>query len=152
MHNPVNHPLRPVYRALGALAGLYLVVFGVVGVVVTGADAPLAHDTERVLGQGGNLAASILSLVLGVLVLAGTVLGRNRDVTAYTYVGWAVLVIATLSLAVSRTEVNILNVTIATVIVSYLVGLALVLAGQYCKVAPPQQAGAPRQERQRQRA
>ena len=37
-HNPVNHPLRPVYRALGGFTGLYFVVFGVVGLIQTAGD------------------------------------------------------------------------------------------------------------------
>ena len=28
-HNPVNHPLRPLYRVLGGLSGLYVLLFGV---------------------------------------------------------------------------------------------------------------------------
>jgi hypothetical protein len=36
----------------------------------------------------------------------------------------------------------------STVIVTYLAGLALILAGLYGKVAPQEQAGAPRQVRE----
>jgi hypothetical protein len=151
-HNPVNHPLRPLYRALGGLAGLYLVVFGVVGLLVTGGDGLFATDAGRVLGQGSNLAWSILSIVLGAVILIATVVGRNLDVAVNTYLGWALLVIGTFILAVIRTEVNILNFTISTVIVTYILGLVLILAGLYGKVAAPEDAGAPRQERERQAA
>lgn len=151
-HNPVNHPLRPVYRALGGLTGLYLVIFGVVGLFVTGGDGLFARDTDRVLGQGSNLAWSIISIVLGAVVLVATVLGRNLDVAVDTYLGWALLVIGTFSLTVSRTEVNIFNFTVSTVIVTYLAGLVLILTGLYSTVAAPQDAGAPRQQRENQPA
>jgi hypothetical protein len=42
-HNPVNHPLRPLYRALGALTGVYLILFGIVGIIVTAGDGRLVH-------------------------------------------------------------------------------------------------------------
>ena len=29
-HFPVNHPLRPIYRAIAALVGVYLIVIGLV--------------------------------------------------------------------------------------------------------------------------
>lgn len=151
-HNPVNHPLRPLYRALGGLTGLYFVVFGIVGLLVTGDDGLFGSSTDRVLGQGSNLAWSIVSIVLGAVIIIATVLGRNLDTAADTYLGWALLVIGTFELAVSRTDVNLFNFTISTVVVTYLAGLALILSGQYTKVAPPEATGPTRSERQRQAA
>jgi hypothetical protein len=149
-HNPINHPLRPVYRALGGLIGLYFVVFGVVGLIVTGGDGLFSNDTDRVLGQASNLAHSILSIVLGVVVLVATVLGRNLDVAVDKYLGWGVLVLGTYSLAVIRTDANFLNFSVSTVVVTYLAGLVLIMAAYYSNVAPPEQAGTPRQTRERQ--
>jgi uncharacterized membrane protein HdeD (DUF308 family) len=51
---------------------------------------------------------------------------------------------------VIRTDANFLNFSISTVVVTYLVGLVLIMAGLYSKVAPAAEAGAPRQERERQ--
>jgi hypothetical protein len=151
-HNPVNHPLRPLYRALGGLTGLYLAIFGIVGLLVTGGDGLFASDTDRVLGQGSNLAWSLVSIVLGAVVLGATVLGRNLDTAVGRYLGWALIAIGTFELAVSRTDVNIFNFTISTVVVTYLLGLVLIMVGYYSKVAPSQDTGTPRQERQRQAA
>jgi hypothetical protein len=144
--------MRPLYRALAALTGLYLVVFGVVGLIVTGGDGLFATHADRVLGQGSNLFWSIVSLLLGAAVLVATWLGRNLDVDVNTYVGWGLLVIGSFALAVLRTDVNVLGFTVSTVVVTYVVGLALITAGFYGKVAPPEAAGAPRQDRQAQRA
>jgi hypothetical protein len=147
-HNPVNHPLRPLYRTLAALAGLYLVVLGVTGIIVNAGDVFFATDPDRVLGQGANMFASIISLLSGLAVLAATVLGRNLDTMVYQYLGWAMLVVGTYGLATSRTDANFLGFSIATVVVDYVVGLVLILAGLYVKSAPPSETGAPRHVRE----
>jgi uncharacterized protein DUF4383 len=147
-HNPVNHPLRPFYRALGALAGAWLVLFGIVGIIVNAGDDFFVAHAERVLGQGVNLFGSIISLVTGAVVLVVTLLGRNIDTETYKFLGWAVLTVASYGLATARTDANFLGFTISTVVVDYLVGLVLVLAGLYTKSAPDAEAGAPRQVRE----
>lgn len=151
-HNPVNHPLRPLYRALGALAGAYLVLFGIVGLIVTSGYGLFGQPDERVLGQGTNLFWSIVSLILGAIVLIATVIGRNLDVEVDKYIGWGLLVVGSYELAASRTDANFLKFSISTVVVTYLVGLVLILAGLYSKTAPPENTGAPRQVRENQAA
>jgi hypothetical protein len=151
-HNPVNHPLRPLYRALGALTGAYLVLFGVVGLIVTPGNGLFGQPDDRVLGQGANLFWSIVSLILGAIVLIGVVIGRNLDVEINKYLGWGLLVVGSYELAASRTDANFLKFTVATVVVTYLVGLVLILSGLYTKTAPPENAGAPRHARQDQAA
>ena len=147
-HNPVNHPLRPIYRAIAGIVGAYLIVFGVLGVILTGDEGLFGRAGDRVLGQGTNLFWSIVSVMLGIIVLAATVLGRNRDVLVDTYLGWTLLVVGTFSLAVIRTDANFFDFSVSTVVVSYLAGLALILAGLYAKTAPAEEAGEPRQVRE----
>ena len=147
-HNPVNHPLRPIYRAIGGLVGLYYIVFGILGIIRTAGDGFFGRAGDRVLFQGANLFWSIVALLIGAIVLAGTVLGRNRDVLVDTYLGWTLVVIGTLSLMFIRTNANLLDFSVSTVIICFITGLALILAGLYSKVAPPEEAGAPRQERE----
>ena len=147
-HNPVNHPMRPFYRALGAVSGAYLILFGIVGVIVTPGNGLFGTPDDRVLGQGASLFWSIVALLIGVVVLAASVLGRNLDTTVNKYVGWGLLVIGSYELAVSRTDANVLKFTIATVVVTYLVGLFLLTASLYTKTAPDDQVGAPRQVRE----
>jgi Domain of unknown function (DUF4383) len=151
-HTPVNHPLRPIYRALGALTGVYLIVFGVVGIIVNLDEGLFGNDGGLVLGQQANMFWSIVSILIGVIVLAATVIGRNSDVEVDKYFGWGLLVVGSYELAVLRTDANFLGFSVATVIVTYLLGLVLIMASQYSKVAPPSQAGAPRQEREAQNA
>jgi hypothetical protein len=145
-HNPVNHPLRPLYRAIGALTGVYLILFGIVGLIVTSGDGLFGTAGHRVLGQGANLFWSIVSLVLGVIVVAVTALGRNLDTEVDKFIGWGLLVVGSYSLAANRTDANFLDFTIATVVVTYLVGLLLIMTGLYSKAAPPQDAGRSRRD------
>lgn len=133
MHTPVDHPLRPFYRTLAALGGVYLVVFGVVGLVSTGDQDAVGRSDASVLGQGSNLTASVISLALGAIVLIGVLIGRNVDVALNTYLGWGLIGIGTLSMLFSHTDLNVLNSTIFTCVVSYIVGLVLVTAGLYGK-------------------
>jgi uncharacterized membrane protein YfcA len=151
-HNPVNHPLRPLYRALGALAGIYLVLFGVVGLIVTSGDGLFGPADHRVLGQGANLFWSIVSVVLGAVILIVTALGRNLDNQADKFLGWGLLVVGSYGLAVIRTDANFLGFSISTVIVTYLLGVVLILASYYSKVGPDEETSEPRQVRERQSA
>jgi hypothetical protein len=151
-HNPVNHPLRPLYRALGALTGAYLVLFGIVGLIVTPGNGLFGQPDDRVLGQGANLFWSIISLILGVIVLIAIVIGRNLDVEVNKYLGWGLLVIGSYELAFNRTEANILKFSVGTVVVTYIVGLILILVGLYTKTAPAEATSAPRQAREGQAA
>jgi Domain of unknown function (DUF4383) len=147
-HNPVNHPLRPLYRAIGAVAGAYLVLFGIVGLIVTAGDGLFGTTGDRVLGQGTNLFWSIVALVLGVIVLAVAAVGRNLDTEVDKFLGWGLLVVGSYGLAVIRTDANFLDFSIATVVITYLVGLLLIMTGLYSKVARTQDAGPSREERE----
>ena len=147
-HNPVNHPLRPIYRGLGALAGVWLVLFGIVGIIVRSGDDFFATSGDHVLGLGLNMFGAIVSLVTGIVIVLATALGRNLDTEVYKFLGWGVLGVASYGLATSRTDANFLGFTIATVIVDYLTGLVLVLAGLYIKSAPESQTGEPREVRE----
>jgi hypothetical protein len=135
-HIPINHPLRPLYRALSAIVGIYLIVFGVVGFIVT------AGGGHRVLGQGANLLWSILSLILGVIVVGATVVGRNVDVKANQYVGWGLVGIGTYELALNRTDANVFDFTVSTVVVTYILALVLILSSLYGKVGTAEAARA----------
>ena len=149
-HNPVNHPLRPIYRALGALTGAYLVLFGVLGAIVTADEGLFGNGEDRVLGQETNLFWSIVCVLVGAIVLIATVIGRNSDTVIDRYFGWGLLVIGSYELAAIRTDANFLNFSISTVVVTYLLGLVLIMAAYYSKVAPEEQASPPRQARERQ--
>jgi len=148
MHNPVNHPLRPMYRVLGLLAGAYLVLFGIVGMIQTSGEPFTGSTGIRVLGQGANMLSSIVALAVGAIVLLATLVGRNIDVQADKFLGWGLLVLGSYELAFSRTDANFFGFTISTVVVTYIIGLLLITISLYSTVAPPAKAGAPRQVRE----
>ena len=147
-HNPVNHPLRPLYRAIAILSGAYLIVFGVVGLIQTSGENFTGANDKHVLGQPSNMLWSIIALAVGGIVLLASLIGRNADTAVNKYFGWGLLVVGSYGLAFSRTDANVLGFSIVTVIVTYIVGLLIVTAGLYSKVAPASQAGAPRQVRE----
>ena len=133
-HNPINHPARSTYRVLTGLTGLYLVVFGGIGVATTGGEGLFAQDAGSVLGQGTNLANSLLSVVVGAIVLIATVVGRNVDVVVNRLLAYALMAIGLATLATIRTDANYLGHTLATSIVMMILGLVLLLAAMYGRV------------------
>lgn len=146
-HNPVNHPARPVYRAIAGLTGLYLVIFGVLGILETSGSELFAQDDTRVLGQGTNLGWSSISILLGVIILVATGIGRNADTQVNKIFAYGFLALGLAELAVLRTDVNYLNFTVATCVVVMLAGLVLLMAGMYGKVGSEEEAQAAREAR-----
>jgi hypothetical protein len=146
-HNPVNHPARPVYRAIGGLTGLYLVIFGAFGLIETSGAQFFVQDDTLALGQGTNLGFSIISAVLGVIILIGLGIGRNVDAVVNTVFGYGLMALGLAELAVLRTDANYLNFTIATCVVTMVVGLVLLMAGMYGRVGSDDEARASREAR-----
>lgn len=135
-HPPVeNHPLRPVHRALAGLTGLFLVLFGVLGLVETADAGAFARLSSTALGIRTNLAFSVFALVVGALALGATLIGRNVDAFANKVLGVVLWLVGTAVLAALRTDVNIFNGTVTAVIVLYLAGVVLLTAGLYSRVA-----------------
>jgi hypothetical protein len=133
-HTPVNHPARPIYRAIGGLVGLYFVVFGVLGIIASAGNDVLARNDTTVLGQGTNTGYSLFAVLLGLVILAGTVIGRNLDVAINQWLAYVLMVLGLAELAVIRTDANIFNFSIATVIVTLVLSLVLLMVGMYGKV------------------
>jgi hypothetical protein len=136
-HIPINHHLRPLYRAVAALIGLYLVGFGIAGVLRAGGHDATAHtDLPRVLGQTVNTAGSAVALIVGAVVLIATVLGRNIDHLVNFYAGLVMMLIGLAMLALARTDANILGFAITNVVVWFVLGSVVATAGLYTKVGP----------------
>ncbi|WP_405092335.1 DUF4383 domain-containing protein [Micromonospora sp. NBC_01392] len=133
-HTPVNHPARPIYRAIGGLVGLYFVVFGGLGIIASAGNDFFAQDDTRVLGQGTNMGFSLLSILIGVVILVGTAIGRNLDVAVNQWLAYTLMVIGLAALAFLQTDANVLNFSIVTVVVVLTLSLVLLVAGMYGKV------------------
>lgn len=141
-HNPVNHPARPIYRAIGGLVGLYFAVFGVLGIITSAGNDVLAQDDTKVFGQGTNLGWSLLAVLLGLAILAGTVIGRNLDVAINKALAYGLVVVGLAELAFLQTDANIFNWSILTVIVVLVLALVLLMAGMYGKVGTDEETEA----------
>ncbi|TCB99741.1 DUF4383 domain-containing protein [Micromonospora zingiberis] len=146
-HFPINHPARPFYRALSGLIGLYILVFGVWGTVLTLGDPLFARNGNWALGLRTNLAFSLVSVVFGAVLIIGASrrgnLGHYMNLTA----GVVFLTTSILMMSVLQTPANFLNFSMSTVVVSMLFGLVLLGTGLYDKVGPPEHAEAERNRR-----
>lgn len=141
-HTPVNHHLLPLYRFVAGLAGAYVLVFGIVGLVQTWGTPVFGHESTWVLGLRTNLAFSILSIVAGTVILGGAIVGGILDMYI-NLAGGAVFLVAGLAMmTLMQTDANFLNFTIATCVLSFVIGLILLTAGLYGKVGPPEQVHA----------
>ena len=138
-HFPVNHHLRPLYRALAGLAGLYVLVFGIVGVVKTGGYGFFAqHGTPSALGLHSNRAFAILSIVAGAVIVGAAAIGGNIDRWVNLVGGVVFLLSGFAMMVLLRTDLNLLGFTMTTCIVSFVIGLVLSTAGLYGKVGSVQ--------------
>jgi hypothetical protein len=147
LHLPVNHRYRPIYRFLAGLAGLYVIVFGIVGVVVSRGHGAFARGPIVALGLHTNLAFSILSIAVGVVALLGVALGRNFDFYLEIVGGVAFLVVGFLMLALMETSLNVFNFTVAKCVVSFVIGLVLFTGGLYSRTGTTEEVEAAERHR-----
>ena len=135
VHVPVNHRLQPVYRLIAGLIGAYILAFGVVGVTRTGGRGLFAQEgLPSALGLHANRAFAILSIVVGLVLLVGALIGGNLDQRINLVASVVFLGAGLLMLTLLRTDANFLGFTPATCVVSFLIGMALLLCGLYGKV------------------
>jgi hypothetical protein len=141
-HIPINHPLRPLYRALSGLIGLYVLVFGIFGYINTSDLDFFDQHGKWVLLLRTNPAFSVLSIIAGLALVAAAVIGRN----VFAYVNLAagiVFLLAGMSMmTLLQTDANILGFSMATCIASFLFGMLFLAAGLYGKVGSVEAADA----------
>lgn len=132
-HAPVNHPLRPVYRTVAAVAAVVTIVIGAVGFAATSSHDYFAAGTGSVLGLGMNPGHALLMAASGVLVLLALFIGRNVDQVLLILLGAGLFVVGSVGLVLMRTDFNVLNYRMPNVIVAYVIGTLLFTAGLYVK-------------------
>jgi hypothetical protein len=139
-HLPVNHRLRPLYRAVAVLIGIYLMVFGLIGVIKCAGDPFFDRGDVTVLGLKTNLAFAVLSLIVGAIIVAGAFLGRNAGHFLNMGLGGLFMFVGVFGLVIIRSDLNKLNFSVATCVVSSLIGTALLIAGLYGKTGSDEAA------------
>ena len=129
---PEDSPRRGPLRVAAFVIGLVLVVFGVLSFLAGNGFVEQHGDT--VLGLGTNGALGALSVVVGLLVVGGVVVGGNRDAYVNTLAGIVFMLAGLASVALLRSDWNYLAFTMWNVVFSFVVGLTLFAAGLYGRV------------------
>jgi hypothetical protein len=132
-HAPVNHPLRPIYRSLAAIAAIATVLIGGVGFATTTSHDYFGPGTGSLLGLGMNPGHGLLMAGTGIVVLLALLVGRNVDQVLLLFFGFGLMGVGTLGLLLMRTDLNFLNYRMPNVIVAYAIGTLLFTAGLYVK-------------------
>ena len=139
-HLPINHHLRPLWRVLAFLAGVYVLLFGILGFIKSRSDLGLDWTAQDglpwVLGLRANPAFSVLSIVVGAVVVIGAIIGRNIDRWINLVCGAVFLLASMLMLLFLRTDANYLGFGVSTCVVSAIIGLIVFTAGLYGRVGP----------------
>ncbi|OIJ66197.1 DUF4383 domain-containing protein [Streptomyces mangrovisoli] len=132
-HLPVDHRLSTFYRFGAGLMGLFLLVFGIFGVVDNIGFFDTGGDT--VVGLNTNGALSWLSIGVGLLLLVGMVIGGNFASTLNMGLGILFILSGFLNLALLDTDNNFLAFKIQNVLFSFVVGVLLMFFGMYGRVS-----------------
>ncbi|MCL6732769.1 DUF4383 domain-containing protein [Streptomyces neyagawaensis] len=131
-HLPVDHRLSRVYRVGAGLMGLFLVAFGILGLI----DKVGWFDThgDEVAGLNTNGTLSVLSIAVGLLLLVGMVIGGNFASTLNMTLGVLFILSGFGNMALLDTDSNFLAFRIQNVLFSFVVGVLLMTFGMYGRV------------------
>lgn len=126
---PSGRRLDLVHRIGAAVLGFGLCVFGALGV----ADRLefLAVRGEVVLGLASNGLLSVISLLVGGVLIGAAVRGGRSSSTITVVVGLLFLLSGLVNLAVLDTELNLLAFRLSNVIFSFIAGMLLLFLGAY---------------------
>lgn len=132
-HLPVDHRLSQVYRVGAGLAGLFLLAFGILGLI----DRIGFFDTggDTVAGLNTNGALGVLSICVGLLLFVGMVIGGNFASTLNMVLGIAFILSGFVNLALLDTGLNFLAFEMQNVLFSFAIGLLLMMFGMYGRVS-----------------
>jgi hypothetical protein len=125
---PVNHRLHPLYRVLGAVAGLLLVAFAIVGLLVDG----------DVLGAPTSTAFCVICLVAGAVMIGAAVQGGNAAAEANAYLGAVLILLGFVAMLTMHIDgANFLGASMADVMILFVAALLALAAGFYGRVGEP---------------
>ena len=125
---PVNHRLHPVYRAVGGIVGVLLVVFAILGFAVSG----------DVLGAPASTAFSAICLVAGIVMVLAAVQGRNLAAEVNAYLGAVLFVLGFVCMLTQHIDgANFLGTSMTDVMILFVAGIAALAAGFYGRVGEP---------------
>ena len=130
---PVDHRLATVYRYGVGLGGVFLLVFGILGLFDhTGFLDTSGKDT---LGLSSNGALSVLSIVVGAILVLGAVIGGNFASNLNMIVGVVFVLAGFVGLMVLDGSANRLAFQIPNVLFSFVFGFVVLTFGMYGRVS-----------------
>jgi hypothetical protein len=118
-----------VQRTGAVCVGAFLLVFGIIG--LAGRLGFFSTEGQRILGLSSNGLLSVISIVVGLVLLGAAFLGPRAASTVMIVVGCLFLLSALVNLAVLSTSYNFLAFEMRNVIFSICVGLLLLVLGAY---------------------
>ncbi|WP_432156756.1 DUF4383 domain-containing protein [Streptomyces sp. bgisy153] len=130
---PVDHRLARVYRYGAGLCGVILLVFGCLGF----ADrlSPFDTDGTRIAGMPTNGLLSLISVLVGLALIAGAVVGGNFASTLNMTVGSLFLLSGFFHVFVLDRPANVLDFGMTNVMFSFVMGLIIACFGMYGRVS-----------------
>lgn len=129
---PTDHRLAAVYRIGAGLCGAILVVFGALGF----ANQLSFFNTSgsQIAGLSSNGLLSLISLLVGALLIAGAAVGGNVASTVNMTIGSLFLLSGFIHLFILDRAANILDFSMSNVIFSFVMGLLILTFGMYGRV------------------
>ncbi|GAA2332990.1 DUF4383 domain-containing protein [Streptomyces kunmingensis] len=130
---PLDYKLAQVYRWGAAFCGVVLLVFGCLGF----ADqlSPFDTDGSRIGGMSTNGALSLISVIVGLALIVGGIIGGNFASTLNMVVGALFLVSGFAHIFILDKGANVLGFGMTNVIFSFVMGLVILTFGMYGRVS-----------------
>ncbi|RPK88365.1 DUF4383 domain-containing protein [Streptomyces sp. ADI98-10] len=130
---PVDHRLANVYRIGAGLCGAILLAFGILGFMSRLSFFDTSGDSIAGLSTNGLL--SLISVVVGGLLIAGAVMGGNIASTLSMTIGSLFLLSGFVHLFILDRPANILGFGMSNVVFSFVMGLLILTFGMYGRVS-----------------
>ncbi|MFE5329455.1 DUF4383 domain-containing protein [Embleya sp. NPDC056575] len=131
---PVDHRLGQVYRYGGGFMGFALIVFGILG--FTHNVGFFSTTGREVAGMSTNGALSLISVVVGAILIIGAIIGGNTASTVNIVVGALFVISGFVNLGlIGTSDINYLSFKMPNVIFSFVVGLLVMTFGLYGRVS-----------------
>ncbi|MFF4839635.1 DUF4383 domain-containing protein [Streptomyces collinus] len=130
---PVDHRLASVYRYGAGVCGGLLLAFGCLGF----ADELSPFDTQgaHIAGMSTNGLLSLVSVVFGLLLVCGAVVGGSVASTLNMVVGALFVLSGLIHLFILDRPANVLDFGMPNVVFSFVMGLLVATFGMYGRVS-----------------
>ncbi|MFB6910621.1 DUF4383 domain-containing protein [Streptomyces microflavus] len=130
---PVDHRLAAVYRIGAGLCGAILLVFGILG--FTNQLGFFDTSGTHVAGLSTNGLLSLISVVVGLVLIAGAVIGGNVASMVNMTVGSLFILSGFVHIFILDKGANVLDFGMSNVIFSFVMGLLILTFGMYGRVS-----------------